>query len=92
MIIGRYDFLFRCHGCRTAVEHGGLAHASGGRAFESRFVFFLVFFLFFTSGAAFLIRSLKEVHLYLCVVKAIKSEFLTVLPGAKRFKKLLRFN
>ena len=68
MIIGRYDFLFRCHGCRTAVEHGGLAHASGGRAFESRPIFFLFFFLFFTSRAAFLIRSLKEVHLYLCLL------------------------
>ena len=66
-------FIHLGHGCSTAVVQTPRnlyvvgSNPARYMAFSSSFYLFL---LFFTSGV-FFIRSLGEVNLYLCVVKAI---------------------
>ena len=75
------------HSCGPVVEHTPCNQEVVGRnpvrccAFFF-FFFYYLFLLSFTSGVS-LIRSHKEVHLELCIVKE-KNGCLAVLPGVKQ--------
>ena len=75
-------------GCSTVVEHSPYnldavgTNPAGCLAF---FFFFYLVLLSFTCRSS-LNKSLKEVHLYLCVVKAIKQKLFSLVQN--RLKKL----
>ena len=75
------DLLKKGRVCSTAVEHS--PHYLEVVGLNPAGCCLCLFLLSFTSGVS-CIRSLKEVHLYLCVVNAIKIGCLAMLPGTKQ--------